>query len=369
MGIVITEWDAVSPFGTGRDAFTEGLWSGARPSTAPDPAPDPARGPAPDPRACLVPGFSPKQALGAKGTRAMDRVTALAAVAVGRLLEGAGADPAPDAPEQTGLVLGTANGSLQSMTDFTRDSLEGARPFYVDPGRMPNTVMNCAAGQSAIRYGLRGPNATVAGGRAAGLLAMSYQRRLLSRGRARRVVCGAAEEYSVARSWLEHHARPEGTEPVLLGEGCAVVLGDGAPAGPALAELLAVRSQVYLGDDPSEAVRQVVLRTLAAAGVAPGEVWAVSPSRPPGPAGDREEASLAGLFDPAALDRLPPLPFGDTGAASAAFQLVSVLSALDRLPAAAGGAAVVSSVDREGTVACAVLRLGEPRSAARRSRD
>ncbi|MET7302460.1 beta-ketoacyl synthase N-terminal-like domain-containing protein [Embleya sp. NPDC005575] len=369
MGIVITAWDAVSPFGTGRDAFTEGLWSGARPAPRPVAAAAPSHWPAPDPRACLVPDFSPREALGAKGTRAMDRVTALAAVAVGRLLEGVGADPAPDAPEHTGLVLGTATGSVQSMTDFTRESLQGARPFYVDPARMPNTVMNCAAGQCAIRYRLRGPNATIAAGRAAGLLALSYQRRLLSCGRARRVVCGAAEEYSATRSWLEHHARPDGTDPALLGEGCAVMVGDGAPSGPVLAELLSVRSQVYHGDDPADAVRQVVLRTLASAGVTADEVWAVSPSRPPGPAGDQEWAALAGLFAPDALDRLPRLPFGDTGAASAAFQLVSVFSALDRLPAAAGRAAVVSSVDRDGIVACALLRLGERHSAARRPRD
>ncbi|WP_369200079.1 beta-ketoacyl synthase N-terminal-like domain-containing protein [Streptomyces sp. PU-14G] len=364
MGIAITQWDAVSPFGTGRDAFTEGLWSGARPAAALDPE----VWPVPYPRAGLVPDFSPREALGAKGTRAMDRVTALAAVAVGRLLQEAGTDPAPDAPERLGLVLGTTTGSVQSMTDFTRDSLRGSRPFYVEPARMPNTVMNCAAGQCAIRYGMRGPNVTIAGGRAAGLLAMSYQRRLLSSGRARRVVCGAAEEYSVTRSWLEHHARPDGADPVLHGEGCAVVLGDGAPSGPALAELLTVRSQVCHGDDPAEAVRQVVLRTLASAGASADEVWAVSPSRPPGSAGDREEAALARLFDSAALDRLPRLPFGDTGAASAAFQLVSVLSALDRRPAAAGRLAVVSSVDRDGTVACALLRLGERHAAARPQR-
>lgn len=360
MGIVITQWDAVSPFGTGRDAFTEGLWSGASPTAALDPEQWPAP---PDPHACLVPDFSPRQALG-KGTRVMDRVTALAAVAVGRLLEGTD-EPAPDAAEQTGLVLGTTTGSVQSMTDFTRESLQGARPFYVDPARMPNTVMNCAAGQCAIRYRLRGPNATVAGGRAAGLLALSYQRRLMGCGRARKVVCGAAEEFSVTRSWLEHHARPDGAGPVLLGEGCAVVLSEDTPSGPALAELLAVRSQVYHGGDPADALRQVALRTLAAAGVGADEVWAVSPSCPPGPAGETERAVLADLFGPGALQRLPLLPFGDTGAASAAFQLVSVLSALDRVLEAAGRPAVVSSVDRDGTVACAVLRLGERHSAAR----
>ncbi|MCP5877146.1 hypothetical protein NL390_32295, partial [Klebsiella pneumoniae] len=70
----------------------------------------------------------------------------------------------------TALVLGTTTGSAESMMNFTRSSLEAEKPFYVDPALMPNAVMNCAAGQCAIWHQLKGPNTTIAGGRAAGLL-------------------------------------------------------------------------------------------------------------------------------------------------------------------------------------------------------
>ncbi|GAA3299015.1 hypothetical protein GCM10020295_36110 [Streptomyces cinereospinus] len=107
----------------------------------------------------------------------MDRVTALAVTAVGGLVE-AVAEELAARPEQTALVLGTGSGSVQSIMDFTRDSLSGERPYHVEPARFPNTVMNRAAGQSAIWHRIKGPNTTVAGGSLTGLLALNYALRL-----------------------------------------------------------------------------------------------------------------------------------------------------------------------------------------------
>src|SRR5699024_7600310 len=89
----------------------------------------------------------------------------------------------PGIGEDAGLVLGTHTGSAQSIMDFTRESLVSAKPFYVDPSLFPNTVMNCAAGQSAIWHQLKGPNTTIAGGRGTGLLALQYALRLQRAGR------------------------------------------------------------------------------------------------------------------------------------------------------------------------------------------
>jgi 3-oxoacyl-[acyl-carrier-protein] synthase II len=246
--------------------------------------------------------------------------------------------------------------------DFTRSSLTAERPFYVDPAVIPNVVMNCAAGQCAIWYRLKGPNATIAAGRTAGLMALRYQQRLLASGRATTMICGAAEECSSARSWLEYHSRDPDPGPVVLGEGCGVLLMrnavTGAPDdGEPLAELLSVQTRVFHDDDPREAVTAAV-RALTDAGTDPAGVWAVSPSQAPGVAGAREREVLTELFGEAAVNRLPALPFGDTGAASAVFQVASVLSAAGRQPAGVRPLALVSSVDRDGTAAVALLRLG-----------
>jgi 3-oxoacyl-[acyl-carrier-protein] synthase II len=64
------------------------------------------------------------------------------------------------------------------------------------------------------------------------------------------------------------------------------------------------------------------------------------------------------MFGGPALARVPSVGrLGDTSAATSAFQLVSLLAVAERTPGAAGHAAVVTTVDRDGTVACAVLRL------------
>ncbi|MFF8814001.1 beta-ketoacyl synthase N-terminal-like domain-containing protein [Streptomyces pactum] len=352
----ITAWAAVSPFGIGRKVFRDGLLADA-PAAPGEPA-------GPDAGAFTVPGFDAREVLGKKGTRSMDRVTALAAATVGELLRTTPglADEAGPHPRRA-IVLGTTTGSAQSMMDFTRSSLTEARPYLVDPARFPNTVMNCAAGACAIRYQLKGPNATIGGGRAAGLHALNYARRLHRTGRAGSVLCGGAEEYTAARAWLQHHARPDGDERAVLGEGCAMVFIEPAGAGgderPGLAEVLAVEFGVH--DDqagPAEVLAGCVRRALEAADAAPDRVWAVAPGGAAGPLGEGERAGLAQALGGAAPRRVTCAPLiGDTSAAAASFQLVSLLALAESDPAAAGRLALVTAVDPGGTVGCAVLRM------------
>ncbi|MGW4234124.1 beta-ketoacyl synthase N-terminal-like domain-containing protein [Streptomyces sp. NPDC004980] len=354
---VITAWSAVSPYGIGKDEFTAGVLAGKSATTALDSD----RWAAPDDRACLVPGFELREVLGKKGTRSMDRVTGLAVTAVRDLLrdcegERRGGD------EETALVLGTTTGSAQSMMDFTRASLVGDRPFYVDPSLMPNAVMNCAAGQCAIWHRLKGPNTTIAGGRVAGLSALSYASGLLRTGRAETVLCGAVEEFSNARAWLDHHRRNEDAAGALLGEGCAMFMLESASEvgqdAHALAEVLAVESRVYVDGGLRPVLDACLDGVLTRAGIDAQDVWAVSASGLAGHAGDEEREALTARFGAPALDRAPSLDgVGDTSGASAAFQIGSLLSLAGRGEGPAGGVAVVSSVDDDGIVACAVLRL------------
>ncbi len=358
-GPVISGWSAVSPWGVGREAFAEGTRSGR--STAV--RLDPAEWPGADEQACLVPDFDIRRELGRKGTRSMDRATGLAVTAVGRLLGETGAVPPGEGDDRAALVLGTNTGSAQSMMDFTRDTFVEDKPYLVDPSRFPNTVMNCASGQCAIRYGLRGPNATIAGGRSSGLLALNYARRLITSGRAGTVLCGAVEEYSAARSWLEHHTREEGRPGVFLGEGCAVQrLGppEDVPEGEGMAELLAVECGVAAGEGTASALQAVIERTLRRAEADRQDVWAVSPSALSGALAAQERSVLDALF-PQEVRRVPqPGQLGDTSAATAAFQTVSVLAAAQEDPEAHGRLAVITAVDRDGVLACAVLRLFRP---------
>lgn len=354
---VITAWSAVSPFGIGRTVFAEGVRE--RRSTVAALGADGAGGPRDE--ACVVPAFDVRAVLGKKGTRSMDRVTGLAVTAVGALLDDAERNRAVGTGEGAALALGTTTGSAQSMMDFTRESLTGDQPFFVDPARFPNTVMNCAAGQSAIWYQLKGPNTTIAGGRTAGLHALNYSRRLLAAGRAQTVLCGAAEEYSTARAWLEHHSG-DGAQAPPLGEGCAVLLVEpaaGDDAGqPVLAEILAVELGVVLRDDVAGSLVACLRGALRRSGVGITEIVAVARSGAPGAEGDAEAAVVGEL--PAgveAADLTQVGLIGDTGAASAAFQTAALLAHAEDDPAVAGKVGLVTSVDRSGTVGCALLRL------------
>ncbi|OKK04794.1 3-oxoacyl-ACP synthase [Streptomyces sp. CB03234] len=358
---VITGWSAVSPHGLDAGALAEGLRA-RRATVAPV---DAARWNVPAARAHLVPGFETREVLGKKGTRSMDRVTGLAVAAVGSLLDRPGAAKDSETGERAALVLATSTGSALSMMDFTRSSLTGQRPYDVDPAVMPNAVMNCAAGQCAIWYGIKGPNTTLAGGRAAGLLALNYASRLLAAGRADTVLCAAAEEYSSARYWLEKHSRGAEAPELPLGEGAAVLLVQPAdavrPDRPALAEVLAVRSRVATGPRVRGALEDCVQDALDAAAVRPEEVWAASPSDAPGMAGHVEREVLAAMTGTEALDRVPAVGrLGDLSAASGSFQIAMVLATAADDPSAAGRAALATSVDRDGSLACAVLRLVGP---------
>jgi 3-oxoacyl-[acyl-carrier-protein] synthase II len=369
--LVLSGWSAASAFGLGADLFSAGVRAGTD-AVAPL---DRAVWPGPYDRAGLIPGFDIPELLGRKGTRSMDRATGIAIATVGMLLDQYGPGLVGD-PERIGLVLGTSSGSVQSIMDFTRESLTGAKPFHVDPARFPNTVMNRAAGQSAIWYGLKGPNTTIAGGALTGLLALNYAVRLHRGGHSELILCGAVEEYSVQRGWLEWHGRADwrngdptgrggnpgsrdGDVGAPLGEGCAIFLLE--PLSSAVRHdrrpLAAVRGSRFLAFTEPASVRTVLARcvtdALAAAGLRPGDVRLVAASDAGDSLGAQEEAAIADVLGPNRPTRVHCRGLlGDTSSASSAFQLAAALSELSD---STDGVALVTGVDRDGQVGCTLL--------------
>ncbi|MFD7161842.1 beta-ketoacyl synthase N-terminal-like domain-containing protein [Streptomyces violascens] len=355
--LVLSAWSVVSPYGVGSAPFSAGIGAG----TSAVGELDRAAWPGPFDRCGLVPDFTAAEYVGKKGTRTMDRVTAIAVTAVGRLLASCG-DELTAHPEQIGLVLGTGSGSVQSIMDFTRDSLVGERPYHVDPARFPNTVMNRAAGQSAIWHGIKGPNTTVAGGWLTGLLALSYAVRLHRGGHCARVLCGAAEEYSTQRAWLEWHGRGVEERESPLGEGGAVFLmetaADAREAGRTpLARVLATRFRAYADRaDAQKTLAECVGSALDKAGVAPEDIRLVAPLGAGAELAAPEEAGIEDALGTARPQwiRCRPL-LGDTSAASTSLQLAAVLATAGESGLGPGEAALVTGIDRDGTVGCAVL--------------
>jgi 3-oxoacyl-[acyl-carrier-protein] synthase II len=352
--LVISGWSVVSPYGIGAESFADGFRSAAGRVVALDRA----DWPVPQERGAQVPEFDARTVLGRKGTRSMDRSTALAVVTAGDLLKSAGLDKLGQGGADTGLVLGTSNGSVQSMMDFTCDSHLGERPYLVDPARFPNTVMNCAAGQSAIWHGLRGPNATIAAGSSTMLAVLAYALRLVRAGHAEVMLCGAVEELSPQRCRLDAH---RGTAERPLGEGCVLFLVEPADRAESAgrswyAEPVAVETGVHGPQaDPVDVLARCVQRVLDRAQVAPDRFWAAATGTHP--------AWEHAAFERVLADRVPRLIeteplIGDTGAAAGGFALASLLVAAEQDPDAVGRHALVSTADHDGVVGCALLRMG-----------
>jgi 3-oxoacyl-[acyl-carrier-protein] synthase II len=349
--LAITAWSAISPFGMTRESFVDGVIAGRSAATDLDHA----RWNTPDKRACLVPDFDIRTVLGGKGTRSMTRVAALAVTAVGQLIREAG----PGGAEDTALVLGTTIGSAQTNLDIARDTLTGERPFDVEPSRLPYGVMNSAAGQCAIWHGLKGPNATIAAGRPTGLAALSYARRLLLTGRVARVLCGAAEEYTSARSWIDFQGRDG--DPALPGEGCAMFVLELDPVQSPVASVVAVDSRVCVDGDWRATVATCVERVSSAAPEASPVVSAVCPSGADDAGGQGEQEALTEIFGSRVARWDVAGLIGDTASASAAFQLARALSAVAAGAAPVGAApryAVLTSTDPNGAAGAALIRLG-----------
>lgn len=339
--MVVSGWSAISAYGVGRAEFATGIRTGRGALR------DVAEGPFE--QGGVVPDFSAVTHLGRKGTRTMDRVTALAVRTVGDLL----ADTGLIATDRVGVVLGTGHGSVQSIMDFTTDSLTGEKPYHVDPASFPNTVMNRAAGQIAIWHGIKGPNTTIAGERLTGLLALSYALRLHRGDRADQILCGAAEEYSTRRAWLEWHGRDTADQATPLGEGAAAVLLESLDsarrAGRApLATVVGTRFMAY--HEPAQAA-PTLARCVRSLLVPDADVRFVVPLG--GASARYEEDGIVEALGGAGQKWLHVRPLiGDTSAAATALQFTAALAMLEADPT---GHALVTGIDPDGTVGCCLL--------------
>ena len=126
--------------------------------------------------------------------RPLDRTGQMAASAVKLALETSGWSSERLAAHEVGLVLGTMFGSIHTISQFDRQSLVQG-PASVSPMDFANTVINAAAGQTAIWHNLRGINSTIACGSTSGLMALGYAADLIRFGGQTAILAGGCEEF------------------------------------------------------------------------------------------------------------------------------------------------------------------------------
>jgi 3-oxoacyl-[acyl-carrier-protein] synthase II len=297
----------------------------------------------------LVPDPWPDADLEGGNLRPIDRVGRLACAAAGRALADAGLIDS----DRSGLVLGTLFGGLRTISEFDRRALSQG-PLYASPLDFANTVINAAAGQTAIWHHLEGPNATIAGGSCAALQALDWVWDLLREGEARVVLAGGAEELSpaalegfAATGALSRSAgRPFAADRdgFTLAEGAALLaleLESSAQARGARVRgrVLAVAGgfDPSRGADPvraSAAAVRALETALADAGVAPAAVVLVSAGANGAVVGDGvEAAAIEAVFGPAVEVIAIKGQLGESLGAAGALQVIAALEVLaDRAP-------------------------------------
>jgi 3-oxoacyl-[acyl-carrier-protein] synthase II len=332
-----------------------------------------------------IKNFLPQRYLGNRNLRPLNRIAQLTASAAQLALETSGWTAEMRRAREVGLVLGTMFCSVRTIAEFDRRAIT-AGPAYASPMDFANTVINAAAGQTAIWHNLRGINSTIATGTTSGLQAIAYATDMIGLGRATALLAGGGEElcfesvfgfyragllcgsdrsyrtrangYAVGYSNGLHDVRANGQGqraaghfPVpfdarrngfALGEGAALVMLEDADFARArgarvLAEVRGHGSSYDCsrGWDKERAVAAItrsMRRAMNDARLIPGEIDCLSASANGSPAGDRHEALAIDVVFGQREERLPITAnksmLGETCGAAGALQVAALVETM-----------------------------------------
>jgi 3-oxoacyl-[acyl-carrier-protein] synthase II len=308
--------------------------------------------------------------LGRKGVSHLDRTTKLGLIAAHLAFADFAEDSSETFRRRTGVVMGTSTGSIRNTSEFSRETLVQDRPYLVNPRLFPSSVMNCCAGQIAIRNSLRGVNATVAGGQLSMIHALRYAMNAIRCGHVDRLLVGAVEELSAQSAWAWHRTRGLADEAA-VGEGCGVFMVertvDIAEANrPPLISILSCEVGTYdpltNRDELASGVGECIRRALIQAGVAANEITTVAI----GATHQRalSDVELDGIRR--GLGGIPPTvveikrTVGECFSANGAMQIAALLGGVAPV-GPSSDLCLVTSVGYDGTAGCLVLqRFGPP---------
>jgi 3-oxoacyl-[acyl-carrier-protein] synthase II len=304
-----------------------------------------------------IPSFDAQKYLGRRNLRPLDRTSRLVASAAQLALNDSGWSESMRKERDVGLVLGTMFCSVHTISEFDRRALE-AGPAFASPMDFANTVINAAAGQTAIMHNLRGINTTISTGITSGLQAIAYATEVIRSGRARAILAGGADEmcfesfYGFDRAGLLCHSEQyAGDFPIpfdkrrngfALGEGAALLMLEDAHSARErgahpLAEITGhgCGYDCLQGEDEESAVNAIALsvrRALNDAFTGPHEIDCLSASANGSHAGDHHEARgvFAGLNGQ--TRKLPVTAIksmlGETLGASGPLQVIALLETM-----------------------------------------
>jgi 3-oxoacyl-[acyl-carrier-protein] synthase II len=188
--VVITGIGILACNGKGREEFWQALKKGKigyQPVTLFDTAPFNVN------MAGEIKDFDPKVYMGTKGLRTLDRSTTLLVSASKMALQDCQYTVDESNTDQTGVAIGTALGSVKSISDFDEVTLREG-PQYTNPALFPNTVINSPASQVSIWNKIMGFNTTISTGFTSSMDALQYAYDFIQLERAKVILAGGVEE-------------------------------------------------------------------------------------------------------------------------------------------------------------------------------
>lgn len=187
-----------------------------------------------------VKGFDPTKFMDRKEARRNDRFIQFALAAADMAVKDSGLDMGKEDPERVGCIVGAGIGGLATIEEEHRTLADkGVRkigPFFI-----PSLIINLAAGQISIRYGMKGPNFATVSACATGNHCIGDAMLYIERGLADVIVTGGCEAtitplgiggFCAARALSERNDAPEkasrpfdkGRDGFVAGEGSGILV-------------------------------------------------------------------------------------------------------------------------------------------------
>lgn len=187
--VVITGAGAITPIGTGREAYWKALREGVcgiKPIKSFDASAYTTQ------VAAEIEDFVPENYIPKKETKRMDRFTQFAVAAAKLAVEDGGLDLEAVDANRFGCVVGSGIGGLLTMEE-EHAKLLAKGPGRVSPFLIPMMIGNMAAGAVSMALNAKGPNYCVVTACASGTNAIGEGFRLIQRGDADLVLAGGTE--------------------------------------------------------------------------------------------------------------------------------------------------------------------------------
>ncbi|MFQ6739070.1 MAG: beta-ketoacyl synthase N-terminal-like domain-containing protein, partial [Alphaproteobacteria bacterium] len=136
--------------------------------------------------------FNPDVVIEPREQRKMDKNIIYGLVAADQAMRDAGLIDYDGDKERFGVSIGSGVGGLESIANIALD-LEKNGPRFVSPFFVTKSIINMTAGYASIRYGLQGPNISVATACATGSHSIAEAAQFIKNGNADIMLCGGTE--------------------------------------------------------------------------------------------------------------------------------------------------------------------------------